>query len=320
MKKVSFVIPAYNASDTIFRCLDSIYALSLAKEEFEVIVIDDGSTDDTNKIITEYVANRSNMIVKRHSINRKPGACANLGVETATGKYMQFVGADDEIISKTETDDQPFVEALEHALKHDADMQANAFIIEEFCEGMFEVNKQYGSGALYLLKRDFIMKVHRRAEEDRYYEDTDWIEYYLPRAQRITFFNKPVYHTFFNTKSITQSKKDIRNITDYILAHIRRLENTLGCSFQRYNAKIEKNCVYVIKNFLRVRNVTKFPFKDLKYLYDAVTKDNRRNMRKFDFGCQANWFFRYNCMWIMAMFFLCRPALFGRRIAAKLRG
>lgn len=50
---VSFIIPAYNAADTIERCLDSIYALSLKREEFEVIVIDDCSSDNTVKIIED---------------------------------------------------------------------------------------------------------------------------------------------------------------------------------------------------------------------------------------------------------------------------
>ena len=47
---ISFVIPMYNASSTIFRCLDSIYGLPVDEKDFEVIVIDDCSTDNTVEI------------------------------------------------------------------------------------------------------------------------------------------------------------------------------------------------------------------------------------------------------------------------------
>jgi len=49
--RLSFIIPCYNASKTVRRCLDSIYALGLQEEEFEVIAVNDASTDDTLPII-----------------------------------------------------------------------------------------------------------------------------------------------------------------------------------------------------------------------------------------------------------------------------
>ena len=50
---VSFIIPAYNASATIKRCLDSIYALPIEESEYEVIVIDDCSTDNTVELVKD---------------------------------------------------------------------------------------------------------------------------------------------------------------------------------------------------------------------------------------------------------------------------
>lgn len=246
------------------------------------------------------------------------------------------MGADDTIDSSSS-----IIGALEQAVRWNVDIQANAFIFEKekdhfvsvgcdytpgvcmsgtvFCENVFEANLQFCSGPMYFWKRDFVLSDHRRAVEDRYYEDTDWIEYMLPKAKRLAFFNKPVYKYLYNQSSITHRKRNNVLVTDFLLMQIRRLENTQCCDLERYNAKIENYCKRELQGFLRVRNATKYPFKQLKYLYKSLTNDNFRNMRKFDFGWQANWFFRRRRLWLMAMFFLCRPALFGRRIAAKLR-
>ncbi|MBR5028405.1 MAG: glycosyltransferase [Bacteroidales bacterium] len=335
MKALSFVIPAYNTEDTILRCLDSIYASGLDDADFEVVVIDDCSTDKTFRIASDYASTHSNMIVKRHSSNLKPGACVNLGVETASGQYIQFVGADDMI-------SQSIVRALEQAVKWDVDCQLNAFSVEiqkgqheilgseyktgvcitgeEFCDKVFDAKIQFCAGPLFLWKRDFIISIYRRAVEGRYYEDTDWIEYMLPRAERVTFFNEPVYKCLYTPSSITHRTKDMVIMTDYLLMQIRRLENTLCCEIATYNAKIERYCKGEIKKFLRLRNVSKYPFKQLKYLYKSLTKDNYRKMRNFDFGIQANWFFRCRRSWLTAMFFMCRPAMVGRSIVAKMRG
>ena len=51
---VSFIIPAYNAADTIVRCLESIRNLTLEKEDYEIIVIDDASTDNTVSVIGKW--------------------------------------------------------------------------------------------------------------------------------------------------------------------------------------------------------------------------------------------------------------------------
>ena len=94
---ISFIIPAYNASSTILRTLDSIYSLSLKIDEFEVIVIDDCSTDNTLQIIQNYGGSKSNMRVLHQQKNHRQGAARNWGVREARGDYVMFVDADDKV-------------------------------------------------------------------------------------------------------------------------------------------------------------------------------------------------------------------------------
>lgn len=88
----SFVIPAYNVEAYIERCLDSI--LSQAFDDFEIVVIDDGSTDGTSIILRRYAALDSRIRVFRQK-NKGQGAARSFGIKTAKGRYVWFVDSDD---------------------------------------------------------------------------------------------------------------------------------------------------------------------------------------------------------------------------------
>ena len=90
--KISVIIPVYNAGKFIRKCLDSI--VSQTFPEFEVICIDDGSTDDSSPILSEYASQYKNITVIRQK-NMGQGPTRNRGVGLAVGKYIKFVDADD---------------------------------------------------------------------------------------------------------------------------------------------------------------------------------------------------------------------------------
>lgn len=85
----SVIIPTFNRSSMIVETLDSVFAQRLA--DFEVLVVDDGSTDDTVAILQTY-AGRLRVLVQP---NRGPGAARNLAAEHARGEYLAFLDSDD---------------------------------------------------------------------------------------------------------------------------------------------------------------------------------------------------------------------------------
>ena len=92
--KFSVIIPAYNASKTLQRCLDSI--LSSNYLALEVVVVDDGSSDATAQIVREYASgdSRIQLMIQK---NAGPAAARNKGMEHAAGDIIAFVDSDDMI-------------------------------------------------------------------------------------------------------------------------------------------------------------------------------------------------------------------------------
>lgn len=90
--KVSIIIPCYNAARYLGECLDSVLAQTM--EDFEAILIDDGSADDTLAIAREY-AQRDARIRVLHQENAGVSAARNLGLDHASGEWVTFVDGDD---------------------------------------------------------------------------------------------------------------------------------------------------------------------------------------------------------------------------------
>lgn len=99
MIKISFVLPCYNVEHYISDCLDSIFAQKMPKSEYEVICVNDCSTDGTKSIINNYCQKYSNLILINHEQNTMLGGARNTGMLYAHGEYIWHVDPDDLIIS-----------------------------------------------------------------------------------------------------------------------------------------------------------------------------------------------------------------------------
>lgn len=89
---VSVIVPVYNIEQYIGKCLESIVGQTL--KEIEIIVVDDGSTDDSSRIIDRY-ARTDSRIVAIHKTNGGVVSARNCGIARATGSYILFVDGDD---------------------------------------------------------------------------------------------------------------------------------------------------------------------------------------------------------------------------------
>ena len=98
--ELTIIIPVYNVEKHLSRCLDSIFVGNNIDVEFEVIAVDDGSTDNSYGILQEY-AFRYKQLKIYHQENQGQASARNKGIALANGKYLMFVDADDWLLPNT---------------------------------------------------------------------------------------------------------------------------------------------------------------------------------------------------------------------------
>ena len=244
----SFIIPAYNASATIVRCLDSIYNLVLTESDFEVICIDDCSKDNTIAIIEEYAKLHSNITLLRQTENHRQGAARNKGVAIAKGKYIVFVDSDDET-------DKGVLEAWRLAEANELDMVAMHYVnINEkgdraekqaiTLNGIFtgkemQTKHSYWGTAPwpYLYNASFLRKVNYPFAEDVLFEDSDFVNVHLYHAQKMMYCSTCSYRIHYNSTSTTHTLS-YKHMADYLLLGTRML--------RFYNSLEEQNSTYAL--------------------------------------------------------------------------
>ena len=153
---ISIIVPVYNAEKYLNRCIDSI--LKQTFTDLEIILVDDGSTDDSLKICEEY-QKQDDRIIVIHKDNRGSTSARKAGVRIAKGAYIAFVDSDDWI-------DEIFCERLYHKAKmHQADIVASGCVKEGNCPKQELVNN-FPEG--YYAKQDLRKLIYPKM---LYYED-----------------------------------------------------------------------------------------------------------------------------------------------------
>ena len=99
-KILSFIVPAYNASKTLQKCLESFLCGGEAQEKIEVIVVNDGSQDDTSVIGEEYVQKYPDVFKLITQKNGGHGEALNTGIAEACGKYIKCIDSDDWVVTE----------------------------------------------------------------------------------------------------------------------------------------------------------------------------------------------------------------------------
>ena len=95
MVKVSLIVPVYNTEMFLKKCLESIISQTL--KEIEIIIVNDGSTDNSQKIIDDF-SKKDSRIKAFYKENEGLSSARNLGLEKAKGKYIWFIDSDDYIM------------------------------------------------------------------------------------------------------------------------------------------------------------------------------------------------------------------------------
>ena len=205
---VSIIVPVYNAEKTIGRCIQSI--LNQEYTDFELILINDGSKDDSGNICDEYAAKDTRIKVV-HKENSGVSDSRNMALDMAQGTYLQFLDADDWI---TPNATRTFVEAAEAS---NADMVISNFyrVVDkrvsqkgsideeglmtrtEFAAEMMENPADFYYGVLWnkFYRREIVEKYELRMNADiSWCEDFMFNLEYIRHAERFYVIQLPLYY------------------------------------------------------------------------------------------------------------------------------
>lgn len=97
---VSFILPVYNVQPYLIRCLDSIYGQGINETMFEVVAVNDGSTDESLSVIEQYSKKHSNLVIYSQK-NGGVSSARNKGIKLAQGNYLLFVDPDDYLTNRS---------------------------------------------------------------------------------------------------------------------------------------------------------------------------------------------------------------------------
>ena len=272
---LSFIIPAYNASTTIVRTLDSIYSLSLKKDEFEVIVVDDCSMDNTLAILQNYASSKKNMHVLHQEQNHRQGAARNRGLREAKGQYIMFVDADDMVengVPKAlQQMDSMQVDALfcnylwmysQTNIEQRSMPLDNGFVTtgKDFCESYFDTITN-SCPISYIWRKEYLLERGVPFLEDRRMEDFDWIERNIYGADKVGYSSSVIYRvmTFENLNSTTHTCSP-ETSADWAHVGYRRMRfcDEIRNESPHFAEKIEFQSRCFVANIMKVRNFTKF--------------------------------------------------------------
>ncbi|MBI4983104.1 glycosyltransferase family 2 protein [Candidatus Woesearchaeota archaeon] len=110
---VTVIVPAYNEEKTVIKTLESVYNLDYPKDKLEVLIVNDGSKDNTEKIVTEYIQNKPNFKLLSHS-NQGKAASMNRALKKAQGEFFACLDADSFVDPLT-------LKKMLHIYEHDQD-------------------------------------------------------------------------------------------------------------------------------------------------------------------------------------------------------
>lgn len=218
--KLSVIVPVYNVEKYLCKCVDSLLNQDLLAEEYEIILVDDGSPDRCCQICDEY-ANSHDNIRAVHRENGGLSAARNSGVEEAKGQYVQFVDSDDylepnvlkALVEKMDTDGLDvlrfnYQNVNERYEVFEPNKVSKPFVdySDELCDGLTFLTERLGYGCYacqFVIRREILEDC--RFKEGIYFEDTEWAPRLLVKAKRVTSTKLMVYNYLMRAGSITKS-------------------------------------------------------------------------------------------------------------------
>ena len=206
---VSIIVPCYNASSTIIRCLDSIEAQEY--NNFQIVIVDDCSTDDTVIVIHDYInKGHNNIILVENKKNCGPSFSRKHGIEVSDGDIVAFVDSDDYV-------ENDYISSMIEKMNSDG---SNIVVCDYFTVdpkgnkrlksiGLLPLSADATTNIVYNVDSMCLMLIRRELFQNisfpdlRNGEDMAMIPQLFVKAKSISYVNKPLYNYVYSSGSLS---------------------------------------------------------------------------------------------------------------------
>lgn len=270
MIKISYVIPMYNAEKYIGACIESIFDQGFDNDEFEIIVIDDGSKDNGKEIVAKYPD-----VIYFFQQNQGQSAARNKGLDMAKGQYVCFVDADDLLVPNS------IKYCLDAAIENNLDILTYDMVrcneteiatkkivnqdaaVQNITNGVqYLEDNNYNNGPWwYITKRDVIGDL--RFVVGRYGEDGMFTMELLMKVDRIAHIDRKCYYYMVRQGSTTISREQShmkKMIDDYMFVY-HYMQNLIKSNKEKLTSKAYMRCDERSRTYLffMMARLLKFP-------------------------------------------------------------
>ena len=269
MPKVSVIVPVYNTENYIEKCLNSLVNQTL--EDIEIIVINDGSTDDSENLIDKFIGKYPNKIKYYKKENGGLSEARNYGLNYVTGEYIGFIDSDDYIeLSMYEKmynlaqNEQADIVECDFTWEYPDKIKIDTGIEYKDKEDLFTNSRVMACNKIF--KKDIIDDI--KFPKGLRYEDVEFFYKLLPNVNKIAVLKEPLYYYI-------QRESSISNLQNERTAEIFTILNNILEFYKEKNIydkfKIELEYMYIRfllgSSFLRMVKI-----KDKKVRKDLLQK------------------------------------------------
>ena len=283
MVKVSVIVPVYNVYDYLSKCLDSLVNQTL--REIEIIVVNDGSPDNSQKIIDKYAKNYPEKIKAYKKENGGLSDARNYGIKKATGEYIAFVDSDDYVdtgmyermYDKAKSGNFDMVVCDLNYVYNDKIVRAYSHVKHDTTNIKMTMLNIYPAAWNKIFKRKFFENLEFKKKV--WFEDVEFLYRILPKIKTIGVVNEPFYQYLQREGSITK-KQDMR-IYNYI-------DNLNGLiSYYKDNelySQYQKELEYVYVRYMYatfIKQATNFDKEEYQKAVNEAKINVKKNFSKY---------------------------------------
>lgn len=302
MIEVSIIVPVYNTAKYLRKCLDSLVMQDATNVNYELIVVNDGSPDESDAIIKEYQEKYSNLITYVKKENGGLSSARNEGLKYAEGNYILFIDSDDYVDTKllstfvSENNDYDlFVYGYTNVYENDfekneqhAILNSKVMAASESINMFFENSAVRGYAWNKIFKKSIILNNNITYDPKiKYIEDLPFTIEYLSKSDTVYFSSATLYYYLQREGSLINSSFNANKMFalmgyDKILPIIKKINSEYLATFYYFVFEINYelsiririsnesnnfiNEYKVLKNNIKF-NLNKFIFKNVKWKY-----------------------------------------------------